>query len=344
MKIRTNFGLQALNSFHVPATTAEILFPSSIQELAELSADKVASAYILGEGSNTLFCQPQAPTIIKPNLMGIEVLEQEDCFKVTAACAENWHEFVLYCIERGMYGLENLALIPGSIGAAPVQNIGAYGIEVAKFIDSVTWFDFATKKQTHFSQAECQFGYRNSIFKELLNGQGIITHVNFSLPKKWQAINSYQGLSTLPEPVTPQMILSKVIELRQAKLPEPKHLPNAGSFFKNPVLEKANFEHLLQQYPTMPFYPQSNGDVKLAAAWLIEQSGLKGYRDGGVGVHDKQALVIVNYAGCAGEKIVALSQLIQDKVREKFSIELVPEVRFIVSANDQHNAITECSV
>lgn len=329
MKIRTKFSLQACNSFNIPAITAEILFPASLSELSELSNEKVSQSYILGEGTNTLFCQPDAPIIIKPNLKGIEVTETEKSFHVSAACAENWHEFVKFCIRSGIYGLENLALIPGSVGAAPVQNIGAYGIEVSDFIERVSWYDFSKHKLVEFSQAECQFGYRNSLFKQALSGKGIITHVHFVLPKLWQPVVSYQGLNDFGEDVTPTQIMTKVIELRQSKLPDPKQLPNAGSFFKNPVISMQTFKTMQQQYDTMPFYQQQNDEVKLAAGWLIEQTGLKGFRLKGVGVHEKQALVIVNYASNCGQDIVELAQLIQSKVMEKFGINLEPEVRFI---------------
>ena len=329
MKIRTKFPLQTLNSFNIPAITAEILFPASLNELSEITKDKVAQAYILGEGTNTLFCQPNAPMIIKPNLKGIVVSETEHFFHVSAACAENWHEFVKYCIANGMYGLENLALIPGSVGAAPVQNIGAYGVEVSDFIDRVSWYDFAQQQLIEFSKIESQFGYRNSLFKQALSGKGIITHVHFKLPKLWQPVVSYQGLNDMGLGVTPTKIMEKVIELRQSKLPDPKQLPNAGSFFKNPVISKQAFQNIQQQYDSMPFYQQNNGDIKLAAGWLIEQAGLKGFRLKGVGVHEKQALVIVNYASDCGQDIVELAQLIQTKVMDKFGINLDPEVRFI---------------
>jgi len=329
MKIRANFPLQTLNSLNVPAVSAEIFFPTSVKELSVIPRAQVAKAYILGEGTNTLFCQAKAPIIIKPNLKGIDVTETDAAFHVSVACGENWHELVLFCLNRGIYGLENLALIPGSVGAAPVQNIGAYGIEVGDFIERVTWFDFAKQQLVDLTQAQCQFGYRDSIFKHALSGKGLITQVHFLLPKAWQAVNNYQGLKQLVPPVTPQAIMAKVIELRQAKLPEPKSLPNAGSFFKNPIVSTEVFQSLQQQHPTMPFYRQDSGDIKLAAGWLIEQAGLKGFRQGGVGVHQHQALVIVNYSGAAGETIAAFAALIQQKVLTKFNIPLVPEVRFI---------------
>ncbi|AZQ82800.1 UDP-N-acetylmuramate dehydrogenase [Colwellia sp. Arc7-635] len=337
MKIRTNFPLQTLNSLNVSAVTDEIYFPCSVKELSEITRDKTNKAYILGEGTNTLFCQANAPLIIKPSLKGIEVSESEEYFHVSAACAESWHDFVLFCTNEGMYGLESLALIPGSVGAAPVQNIGAYGKEVGDFIERVTWFDFTQQKLVEFTKADCQFGYRNSVFKQLLNGKGVITHVHFLLPKVWQAVDSYQGLSDLTPPVTPQAIMAKVIQLRQAKLPTPKVLPNAGSFFKNPIVSQAIFQLLQQQYPTMPSYQQGNGEVKLAAGWMIEQAGLKGFRQNGVGVHEHQALVIINYDRKGGEDIVAFSRFVQEQVMNKFNIALVPEVRFITQHTELDN-------
>lgn len=342
MKIRAHFPLQALNSLNVPAVTAEILFPSTVKELSEITSDKAASSYIIGEGTNTLFCQATTPTIIKPSLMGIEVNESEHYFQVSVACAQNWHDFVTFCIDSGMYGLENLALIPGSVGAAPVQNIGAYGVEVGNFIERVTWFDFAQQTLVDFTQADCKFGYRDSIFKRALNGKGLITHVHFLLPKAWQPVVSYQGLNELSAPLTPQAIMSKVIALRQAKLPEPKQLPNAGSFFKNPIVSADFFNALQQQYPTMPFYRQDHGEVKLAAGWLIEQAGLKGFRQNGVGVHEHQALVIINYEGKPGDEVVALSRYIQSEIIAKFNIHLVPEVRFIGANGELDNASVGC--
>ena len=329
MKIRANFPLKALNSLNVSAVTSEIFFPATINELAEITPKIAAQSYILGEGTNTLFCYDHTPTIIKPSLRGIEVSESELGFDITVACAENWHEFVVFCIDNAIFGLENLALIPGSVGAAPVQNIGAYGVEVGDFISRVSWFDFAQQKMVELTQAECQFGYRDSIFKQALKGKGLITHVHFFLPKAWRAVDNYQGLSGLTPPVTARSIMSKVIELRQAKLPEPKQLPNAGSFFKNPIVKEDFFNKLQQQYSQMPFYRQPNGDIKLAAGWLIEQSGLKGFRQGGVGVHNNQALVIINYDSSCGQDIVAFSALVQAKVMAKFNIHLVPEVQFI---------------
>ncbi len=329
MKIQHQFSLQALNSFNINAVTPKIFFPASINELVELSHLHIEQYYVLGEGSNTLFCQQTAPVIIKPSIKGISVEQDEDYFYLSVGCAENWHDLVEYCIEHEIDGLENLALIPGSVGAAPVQNIGAYGVEVERFIDCVSWFDFAKQEVIEFSHNECQFGYRESIFKQQLKSSGVITHVHFKLPKVWQPVLSYQGLNELVPPVSASDVMLKVIQLRQSKLPDPKELANAGSFFKNPVVSATLFSDLQQQYPEMPHYPQKNGQVKLAAGWLIEKSGLKGYRIGDVGVHEKQALVLVNYHKASGQNIAELAHYIQKRVKQKFNILLNTEVRFI---------------
>lgn len=329
MKTLVNHSLQTLNSFNINAVTPHIYFPSNIEELIELSNIQLNNFYVLGEGSNTLFCHQQAPNIIKPNFTGIEIKDAGEHVNVRVACSENWHNFVLFCLDNDIYGLENLALIPGSVGAAPVQNIGAYGVEVGDFIEHVSWFDFNSQTMINYNQAQCQFSYRDSIFKQALNGQGVITHVHFSFPKAWQPVLNYQGLNNLPKPISAQNIMLKVIELRKEKLPDPKNIANAGSFFKNPIVNQQCFTSLKQQYPNMPYYLQTNGNVKLAAGWLIEQTGLKGFRQGSVGVHDKQALVLVNYNNGSGQNIVNLAQHIQQKVAAKFAIELIPEVRFI---------------
>lgn len=339
MKTYAQFSIQALNSFNIEAISPKIYFPSSLLELTELANINLASFYIMGEGSNTLFCDKQAPVIIKPDFKGIELKEDEHHFYANVACAENWHELVEFCIKRGIFGLENLALIPGSVGAAPVQNIGAYGVEVADFIDSVSWFDFSKKKLVEYKNSQCQFAYRDSIFKQRLKGKGVITHVYLKFPKAWQPILSYQGLNTLNSPASAEDIMLKVIELRQYKLPDPSVLANAGSFFKNPIVSSGTFKTLLQQYPQMPYYLQSDDDVKLAAGWLIEQAGLKGFRQGDAGVHEKQALVLVNYAHSSGKNITDLSFYIQKQVMAKFDIILVPEVRF-VGQNGEIDAIT----
>jgi UDP-N-acetylmuramate dehydrogenase len=327
-----DFSLQTGNSFNVATRCPEIYFPSSLvdlQQLAKLNAISTSSFYILGEGSNTLFVEQTAPVIIKPNFHGISVKETSEHYNVVVGASENWHQLVCFCLERGIKGLENLALIPGSVGAAPVQNIGAYGVDFSDFCTHVEFFDLTTKRMRTLTNAECQFAYRDSIFKQGLHNKGIITNVALSFPKKWQANINYNGLNGLAKDSSATDIMLQVIKLRESKLPDPKTLPNAGSFFKNPVVNNEVFKQLKLNYPTIPHYPQENSDVKLAAGWLIEQAGLKGFRFSGVGVHEYQALVLVNYSEGQGSDIVGLAKFIQLKVQEKFEIHITPEVRMV---------------
>jgi UDP-N-acetylmuramate dehydrogenase len=283
-----------------------------------------------------LFGEQQAPTIIKPNFLGISVVELADHYQVTVGAAENWHALVSYCIDKGINGLENLALIPGSVGAAPVQNIGAYGVEFADFCQQVEYFDIASASLHSLTAEECQFVYRNSIFKTSLCNQAIITQVTLVFAKKWRAKLSYNGLGNLPQTVTAKEVMQHVIQIRQKKLPDPAVIPNAGSFFKNPIVSSTQFSHLQQLYPAIPPYPQDDQRVKLAAGWLIEQAGLKGYRKKGVGVHEHQALVLVNYASEHGADIVALAKYIQQQVLAKFDVLLSPEVRMITAQGEKN--------
>jgi UDP-N-acetylmuramate dehydrogenase len=329
MKSHQHFSLQKNNSFAIIATTPVIYYPKDDLELKLLTSVTQGSFYILGEGSNTLFVEDITPVIIKPDFLGINVSETNDYYEVSAACSENWHDLVCFCINLGINGLENLALIPGSVGAAPVQNIGAYGVEIADFIESVTWFDFSKNKSQHLTNAQCQFDYRNSIFKHNLKNKGIITNVTLRFTKNWQAKLSYQGLNHLSENCSAVDIMNTVIELRNSKLPDPKIIPNAGSFFKNPVVCAEQFKLLKNRYPELPFYPQDNGSVKLAAGWLIEKAELKGYQMNGVAVHDKQALVLTNIDSAKGEHIKNLAIYVQKTVFEFFGISLQREVRMI---------------
>ncbi|MBL0711732.1 MAG: UDP-N-acetylmuramate dehydrogenase, partial [Colwellia sp.] len=236
---------------------------------------------------------------------------------------------------KGIFGLENLALIPGSVGAAPVQNIGAYGVEFSDFCKQIKWFEFSTQSLKTLSKEECDFSYRNSVFKQRLQNKGIITEVVFSFPKKWIANLSYAGLIQLGENPTAIQVMDKVISLRQTKLPNPKVLPNAGSFFKNPIVTAKKASALKEIYPQIPLYKQDNGQVKVAAGWLIEQAGLKGFRTKGVGVHNLQALVLVNYESSSGKDIVKLAKYVQQQVFTKFDVLILPEVRMISMQGEQ---------
>lgn len=334
MHSNLDYPLQSNNSFNFKASCSRIYFPKSLDDLQQLPDLSGKHFYVLGEGSNTLFVEPQAPIIIQPKFTGIDIVEQDDHFIVTVGAAENWHDFVCYCLEKGINGLENLALIPGSVGAAPVQNIGAYGVEFADYCQSVQWYEFKSKSLVHLPKVDCDFAYRDSTFKQALYNKGLITQVTFKFPKVWQPNLGYVGLDSLPKDCSAKQVMAQVIKLRSSKLPDPKKLPNAGSFFKNPVVSAEVFMQLQQQYPSMPNYPQQNGHVKLAAGWLIEQAGLKGYRYRGVGVHEKQALVLVNYSSDLGSNIISLAKYIQRTVAQKFSVAITPEVRMITSQGE----------
>jgi len=326
-------SLKSKNTFSIGATTDQIFCPETIEDLHLLPDLSQQAFYVLGEGSNTLFTEEKAPIIVCPNIKGINVTETETDYLIKVGASENWHNLVKYCIAGDMFGLENLALIPGSVGAAPVQNIGAYGVEFADICWSVDWYDFSNKTMNVLKNEACDFGYRDSIFKQALANQGLITHVTLKLSKKWQANLSYQGLDLSGNEITARDIFLQVIKLRQSKLPDPKLLPNAGSFFKNPIVSSKKVNELKEIYPGIPVYQQSN-NAKLAAGWLIEKCGLKGYRTDTVGVHDKQALVLVNYDKATGNQIVELARHVQYCVYKKFDITLEPEVKMVTSQGE----------
>ncbi len=334
MKTLSNYSLKQNNSFAVDSISPLVYCPSSESDLQELADLLPASFYILGEGYNTLLVDSRAPVIIKPEFFGVSIRECDEGYTVSAAASENWHELVLHCISKGINGLENLALIPGSVGAAPIQNIGAYGVELSQYCSEVTWFDFDKQQLTQFTNDECKFSYRESIFKHGLKNKGLITQVTFFFTKKWKPNLSYAGLDDLPTNVSAQAVLNKVIEIRQSKLPDPNELPNAGSFFKNPLLNKADWLELKKLFPDVPSYPQASGHVKVAAGWLIQEAGLKGFEENGVGVHKNQALVLVNYTSNSGGSISTLANTVYNKVYEKFGIQLEPEVRAVFSTGE----------
>jgi len=330
-----NYPLQAYNSFNVEAFSEHFYQPENIADLVEISDILPHPYYILGEGTNTLFFHKTVPTVISPKFYGKTIVEHDNYFQVTASASENWHELVKFCIERGAYGLENLALIPGTVGAAPVQNIGAYGVEFANYCYQVKWFDFESKKIIVMDTEKCRFAYRESVFKHHLNGKGIIVEVSLRLPKDWQPCLSYHGLDSLSPEATAEQVMARVIKIRQEKLPDPLTLPNAGSFFKNPIISIAAFNELQQQYSEIPFYNIDDHNIKLAAGWLIEHTGLKGYQQNGVGVHKQQALVLVNFSSADGEDILTLAKYIVAAVNTKFGIMLEPEVRLVGPLSEQ---------
>ena len=310
--------------------------PSYCEALHEITAEsnlteiipKQSSWLMLGEGSNSVFVDDYAGTVLLNRIKGIDVTEEEEGTTVKVGAGENWHQFVRTCLKHAWYGVENLALIPGTVGAAPIQNIGAYGVEVAQFIRSVHFYDVDSRHHTILAAQDCEFGYRESIFKRDLAGRCIITHVTFYFPHDWQPTCSYAGLDTLAA-VTPQAIFDRVVEIRQSKLPDPAVLGNAGSFFKNPLVRLEQFEKLKQAHGDVPSYPQSATHVKMPAAWLIDKAGFKGQEFEGIRCHPSQPLVLTNTGHASGGALITMAQQIMEGVSTQFGVVLEPEVRLI---------------
>jgi UDP-N-acetylmuramate dehydrogenase len=337
MKILENFNLKTFNTFHVSAHAryfADISTLPQLQEVLSWSRDHKIPFMLIGQGSNILFKQDFPGLIIELNIKGKEILATTPTHAdVRAMCGENWHGLVRYTLGVNLYGLENLSLIPGTVGAAPVQNIGAYGVEVKDALLELEALEIATGSYQIFSNADCRFSYRNSVFKQELRDKYIICSVTFRLAKNAKINLDYPSLrnafrSVDPATITPLMVSDMVCNIRNGKLPDPAKLGNAGSFFWNPRISVQQFALLKQQYPAIAAYPE-NDHVKIAAAWLIEQAGWKGYREGDVGVHQDHALVLVNYGAAFGAELVTLSEKIQASVLEKFGIQLYPEVRIV---------------
>ena len=337
MLIREHAELRHLNTFHVSAKARWFAAVNSNEELQEAlvwARDRQQTFMLIGQGSNILFKQDYPGLVIELHTRGISVVaDTAEHVEVEAMGGEVWHEFVQWCLARGYCGLENLSLIPGTVGAAPVQNIGAYGAEVKDTLLSLEALEIATGKFRRFSNAECTFAYRNSVFKHELQGQYVICSVRFRLYKQPKLNLEYpalrQALSGMdPAQLTPQAVSDAVCAIRRSKLPDHQRLGNAGSFFWNPHLSAEQFDKLKAQWPSLPGYPDANG-VKVPAAWLIEQAGWKGYREGDVGVHSEHALVLVNHGQATGAELVALSGKIQDSVQQHFGIRLEPEVRIV---------------
>lgn len=327
---KSSADLTSLNSFAISALSRRLLILQQPEELTALPTDLPQPVLILGGGSNLLFCEDFQGTLIKPDFKGIEVEEQDDCWLITAAAGENWHDFVTYCVDHGYPGLENLALIPGCVGATPVQNIGAYGVEIKDVCHSVKVFNQESQSFSTMAADDCHFAYRDSIFKHQLKASHVIVSVTFRLPKAWQAKLNYGDLKSLPAQASAKQIYDLVCQVRSAKLPDPATLGNAGSFFKNPTISSQQAEQLAEQFPAMPQYSVADPQKrKVAAGWLIDQAGLKGQQIGGAAVHQNQALVLVNKAQATAQDIVDLAWLVRQTVLEKFAIELEHEVRFI---------------
>lgn len=319
-------SLRQHHTFHLPASGREIISFSS-PDLFRARWLQSDTNYLLGGGSNTLFLEDFDGQVFINDMRGIEHAESDTHHLLRVAGGENWHALVTYCLDKGWFGMENLALIPGSVGASPIQNIGAYGVEVGQFIASVEFIDIQSGKATTLNNSECEFGYRDSVFKKALAGKTLITHVNFALPKAYSPVVSYGELAALHNP-TAQQVYDTVIAVRKSKLPDPDELGNAGSFFKNPVVSVSHFERLKKAASTIPGFVVDNG-VKIPAAWLIDQCGFKGKTEGGVRCHITQPLVLTNTGEAVGNDVVMLARSIMDTVRERYDIALEAEVRLV---------------
>lgn len=328
-----NHSLKPWNTFGIQRNAKHLVRAENIQQLLDVwrnATENGEPVLILGKGSNVLFLEDFAGTVIINRLMGIKVEERADSWHLHVGAGENWHHLVQFTLENGMAGLENLALIPGCAGSSPIQNIGAYGIELKHVCEYVDCVELATGDALRLTAAQCRFGYRDSIFKHEYQDRYVIVAIGLRLAKRWQPVLTYGDLTRLdPLTVTPREVFDAVCHMRMTKLPDPKVHGNAGSFFKNPVIGSKTAGKLLAQWPNAPHYPQADGSVKLAAGWLIDQCQLKGATQGGAAVHQQQALVLINQDQATSEDVVRLAHYVRQRVGEKFNVWLEPEVRFI---------------
>ena len=337
MEIKHHFSLKKYNTFGIEAKAKQFVAVQSLVDLKNiLEENKTQKKFILGGGSNMLLTKDIDALVIHIDLKGKKILEEDEDFAwVESQAGENWHEFVLWTIDQNFGGLENMSLIPGNVGTTPVQNIGAYGTEIKDTFVSCQAITIDNQEIKNFLKEECNFGYRESIFKNDIKDQYIITSVVFKLTKKNHKINiSYGDIvaelnkNNITKP-TLKDVSNAVIAIRQSKLPDPKVLGNSGSFFKNPILLKSDFEKIHQQFPEMKYYDISETEVKVPAGWLIEQAGFKGKRFGDAGIHKNQALVLVNYGNATGQEILNVSRAIQETIFNKFGIHIEAEVNVI---------------
>ena len=337
MELLNNFSLRNFNTFGIEAKAKQFVAVQSIQDLRTiLEENKSNKKFILGGGSNMLLTKDIEALVIHVDLKGKKVVkEDEDFVWVESQAGENWHEFVLWTIDQNFGGLENMSLIPGNVGTTPVQNIGAYGTEIKDTFVSCEAMAIENQETKTFTNQECHFGYRESIFKNEAKDQYIITSVIFKLTKRNHKINTSYGDITgelaknnIKNP-TLKDVSNAVIAIRKSKLPDPKELGNSGSFFKNPIILKSDFEKIHQKFPEMKYYEVSETEVKVPAGWLIEQAGLKGKRFGNAGIHKNQALVLVNYGGATGKEILDISKHVQETVLKTFGIAIEAEVNII---------------
>jgi UDP-N-acetylmuramate dehydrogenase len=334
LAVENRVNLRALNTFALPAVAAHLVRVRSAAEVRRVVDDPdwgLAPKFILGGGSNVVLTRDPPGLVLKVEVAGRRLVEtREDAWIVEFGAGENWHEAVAWSLQQGWPGLENLALIPGSVGAAPVQNIGAYGVELADRFEALDAVDLITGRTVTLDRAACHFGYRDSVFKQHLAGKSVITHVRLRLPRPWQPVLGYLDLQRrieetgIAEPDA-GTIFDWVCAIRRAKLPDPARIGNAGSFFKNPVVSAEQCRDIIDRNPELVHYPMPDGSVKLAAGWLIDACGWKGKGVGGAAVYEKQALVLVNRGGATGGEVVTLARAIQESVFGRFGIRLEPE-------------------
>ncbi|MEA5401760.1 UDP-N-acetylmuramate dehydrogenase [Arcicella sp. DC2W] len=338
MNIQQNISLKPFNTFGLEASAQYFVEVNTVEELKDILQNpnfKNLDKLFLGGGSNLLLTKNYEGLVIKIALKGIEkVFEDEKSVHIKAGAGEVWHQFVMFCVEHHYAGIENLSLIPGTVGAAPMQNIGAYGVEIKDVFQELEALNLETLEIETFSLTDCQFGYRESVFKHSLKGKYVITSVTFHLNKVPTFKTAYGDIQkTLAEmnvtALSIKAVSDAVISIRKSKLPDPAEIGNSGSFFKNPEIPIEQYKQILIEYPTLPSYPINESTVKVPAGWLIEQAGWKGFRDGQIGVHARQALVLVNYGGGNGNEIKKLAEKVQESVLDKFGIKLSPEVNYI---------------
>jgi UDP-N-acetylmuramate dehydrogenase len=333
MSLQENISLRPYNTFGVDAKARyffSVTAPQGLMPVVEEAPGELP-LFVLGGGSNVLFTRDFEGLVLKNDIMGRAVIENgPDMVRVRAGGGEDWHKFVLWCLRHGFYGLENLSLIPGTVGAAPVQNIGAYGVEVGERIEAVEAIDLRSGESCCFPPGACDFAYRSSMFKHRCRNRFFITAVTFRLDRTARLVTSYadvrQALADRPAAeVTPQELSETICAIRRRKLPDPKEVANAGSFFKNPIISRARHRELADRFPGLPAYPVDDQQVKIAAGWMIDHCGWKGRRVGACGVYPRQALVLVNYGGATGGDVLALAEAVRASVAKVFDIRLEPE-------------------
>lgn len=342
-------SLQSLNTLAVPATAAFLARVSSVEQLRAVLAwrkqeagqgDQLLPIMALGGGSNVVLAADFPGLVLQIDIQGRDIIAEDDDYVwLKVGAGENWHQLVEFCMNFHYWGLENLALIPGSVGAAPIQNIGAYGVELCDYFAELSAVEIKSGLSVTFDKTACRFGYRDSIFKQQMKDRYIITSVTFKLRKEPAVVCEYpalkqffeqqseEGLEYGVEPPSPHRVFDAVCSIRQSKLPDPEVIPNVGSFFKNPVVTQEQYQNLSQQHEGLVGYPVEDGKIKLAAGWLIDQAGWRGYQQNSVGVHKDQALVLVNPGHGAGAEILLLAEKIQDDIKAKFGVLLEVEPR-----------------